>query len=181
MLRGGEAALVGLAAGHGDGVVVEDLVGDVDARREGGADRERAGVVVGAVAEVLEDVRALRERRLADPVGALAAHVGEALGGAVHPLHHVVAADAGIGAGALGQAGRGVVRAAGAEPRLADGDLLGVVGADGLVEAGAGGGEALGLDAVEGEEGAEGAGDLHRVERLLDGEDRCCPARPSSR
>ncbi len=56
-LLGGEAALVGLAAGHGDGVVEEDLVGDVDAAGEGGADRLHAGVVVGAVAEVLEDVR----------------------------------------------------------------------------------------------------------------------------
>ena len=72
-------------------------------------------MVVGAVAEVLEDVAALGERRLADPVGALAAHLGEALGVAVHPLHHVVAADAGVGARAFGHDGRGVVRAAGAE------------------------------------------------------------------
>ena len=39
------------------------------------ADRQRAGVVVGAVAEILEDVRALGERRLADPLRALAAHL----------------------------------------------------------------------------------------------------------
>ena len=58
-------------------------------------------MVVGAVAEILEDVVAGRERRLADPVGALRAHLGVALGAAVHPEHHVVAADAGIGARAL--------------------------------------------------------------------------------
>src|SRR5581483_6584508 len=38
-----EVAVVGLAAGHGDGVVVEDLVGDVDARGDRGADRHVAG------------------------------------------------------------------------------------------------------------------------------------------
>ncbi len=80
---------------------VENGVGDVDARRDGAADRHIAGVIVGAVADVLEDVRARRERRLADPVGALAAHLGEAEGGAVHPLDHVVAADARIGAAAF--------------------------------------------------------------------------------
>ena len=49
-----------LAAGHGDRVVVEDLVGDVDAGRDRLADRQQAGMVVGAVAEILEDVRARR-------------------------------------------------------------------------------------------------------------------------
>ena len=114
-----EVALVRLAAGHGDGVVVEDLVGDVDAGRGRGADGEIAGMVVGAVAEILEDVVARGERRLADPVRALAAHLGEALGAAVHPQHHVVAADAGIGAASFRHVRRGVVRAAGAEMRRA--------------------------------------------------------------
>ena len=126
---------------------------------ERGADRQDPGVVVGAVAEVLEDVPAVGEGRLADPVGALAAHVGEALGVAVHPLHHVVAADAGVGAGAFGEAGRGVVRAARAEPGLADGDLLGVVGADGVVEDGRGRRlERVGLDAVERRAACRGCG-----------------------
>ena len=39
------------------------------------AQRQDAGMVVGAVAEILEDVLALRERRLADPLRALAAHL----------------------------------------------------------------------------------------------------------
>ena len=76
---------------------------------------EQARMVVGAVADVLEDVGALGERRLADPVGALAAHLGVAHRAALHPLGHVVAADAGLGDAALGHPGRGVVRAAGAE------------------------------------------------------------------
>jgi hypothetical protein len=57
-------------------------------------DRERAGVEVGAVAEVLEDVLVVRERHLPDPGRALAAHLGEGVGVAVHPRDHVVAADA---------------------------------------------------------------------------------------
>ena len=56
-LRHGEAAVVALAAGHRDGVVEQDLVGDVDARGDRGADRQVAGMVVGAVAEILEHVR----------------------------------------------------------------------------------------------------------------------------
>ena len=52
------AAVERLAAGHGDGVVVEDLVGHVDAGRARGADRQAAGVDVGAVAEILEHVLA---------------------------------------------------------------------------------------------------------------------------
>ena len=81
-------------------------------------------MVVGAVAQVLEHVVALGERRLADPVGALAAHLGVAERLAVHPLRHVMAADAGIGAAAFRHAGRGVVRAA----RTEIGNALGDVG-----------------------------------------------------
>ena len=114
-----EAAVVALAAGHRDRVVEQDLVGDVDARGGRRADRQIAGVVVGAVAEVLEHVVALGERRLADPVRALAAHVGPAERIAVHPLRHEVAADARIGAHALRHDGGRVVRAAGAEIRRA--------------------------------------------------------------
>ena len=48
--------------------------------RDRGADRQNAGVEVGAVAEIGEDVRRLGERRLADPGHAFAAHLGEGLG-----------------------------------------------------------------------------------------------------
>ena len=80
-------------------------------------------MIVGAVAEVLENVVALGERRLADPVGALAAHLGEAERLALHPLRHVVAADAGIGAAAFRHARRCVVRTARAEIRDALSDV----------------------------------------------------------
>ena len=61
---------------------------------------------IGAIAEVLENMLTLGERRFADPVGAFAAHLGETFRLPVHPLRHVVAADAGIGAHALRNDGR---------------------------------------------------------------------------
>ena len=123
----GEAAVMGLPASHGDRVVVEDLVGHVHARPDGEANGQYARVVIGAVADVLEHMAARGEGRLAHPVGALAAHLGEALGGAVHPLDHVMAADARIGAHALGHLGGGIVRTARAEIGRALGGLLGLV------------------------------------------------------
>ena len=105
-----EIAVHMLAAGHGDGVVVEDLVGDVGLRGDRLADREAARVEVGAVAEIGEDVLLVGERRDADPGHALAAHMGEGLGVAVHPQRHEVAADAGQRAAAFRHLGRGVVR-----------------------------------------------------------------------
>ena len=104
-----------LAAGHRHRVVVENLVGHVDAGGDRSPDRQNAGVEIGAVADVLEDVRGLGEGRLPDPARALAAHVGEGRGLPVHPLRHVVAADAGERAAPLRHLGRAVVGAARAE------------------------------------------------------------------
>src|SRR5690606_23131467 len=113
-LRHRQRAVHRLAAGHRHRVVVEDLVGDVDAGRDRLANRQRAGVEVGAVAEVLEHVPRFGERCLPRPGHAFAAHVGEGLGAAVHPRDHVVAADAGHRARASGPPGRGALRPAGA-------------------------------------------------------------------
>ncbi len=114
-LRYRQVAVHGLAAGHGDGVVVEDLVGGVDAGGHRRADRQRAGMEVGAVAEVDENMALFGEGRLAHPGRAFAAHVGEGGRGAVHPQHHEVAADARQSARTLRHPGRTVVRTAGAE------------------------------------------------------------------
>ncbi len=54
--RDRERALDPLAAGHGDRVIVKDLVGDRPARRHGGADRQQARVLIGAVAKIGEDM-----------------------------------------------------------------------------------------------------------------------------
>jgi hypothetical protein len=88
---------VRLAAGHRDGVVEQDLVGDVGPDATAKRIASAPGMVVGAVAEILEDVAARRERRLPTQLRALAAHLREADGLAVHPQRHEVAADAGAG------------------------------------------------------------------------------------
>jgi D-serine dehydratase len=111
-LRHGKAAVVGLAAGHRHRVVKQDFVGDVRFGSDGGADRHIAGMVVGAIAKILKNVFALGERRFADPVRALAAHLRVTERRSVHPLCHEMAADAGIGAHAFRHHGRRIVRAA---------------------------------------------------------------------
>ena len=118
-LRHGQWPVHRLPAGHRDHIVVEDLVGDVDAGRDRLADRERARMEVGAVAEVLEHMRRRGERGLPRPGDAFAAHVGVGIGAAVHPRDHVVATDAAERAAAFGHHGRGVVRAARAVVRHA--------------------------------------------------------------
>ena len=117
-----QLALDGLAAGHGDVLVVEQLVGDVHAGGHRRAHGQRAGVVEGAVAEVLDEVAVLGERRHADPLRALAAHLRDA-GDLALALgveqDHRVAADPAAHERALGRLDRRVVRAAGAEERRA--------------------------------------------------------------
>jgi hypothetical protein len=51
-----------LAAGHGDRIVVQDLVGDVHTRRDALAHRQQAAVEVGAVAQVGKNVLVGGER-----------------------------------------------------------------------------------------------------------------------
>ena len=107
----GEGAVHRLAARHRDRVVVENLVGDVDLRGHRLANRQRAGMEVGAVAQILEDVFLVGERCLPAPGHAFAAHLGKGVGVAVHPGDHVVAADAGHGPRAFRHHGGAVVRA----------------------------------------------------------------------
>ncbi len=113
----GERAVDRLPAGHRDRVVVKDLEGDVGARRDRLPDRERAGMVESAVAQVLEYVPIAVELRARDPVDAFAAHLDQAFGVPVHPARHEMAADAGERARAFRHFGRRVVRAARAEIR----------------------------------------------------------------
>ena len=108
-----------LAAGHRDRVVVENLVGDVDAGGDRLPHRQRTGMEERAVAEVLEHVLGFGERRLPRPGDAFAAHVGEGVGVAIHPRHHVVAADAAERARAFRHHRGGVVRTAAAIVRHA--------------------------------------------------------------
>ena len=112
-----QPALMRLPAGHRNGVVIEDLVGYVRVRRESEADRQSARVIICAVSEILEEMRARGKWRLADPLRALPAHLREALGLPVHPERHVGTTDPGRGNGTLRHIGRRVVRAARAKMR----------------------------------------------------------------
>ena len=82
----GERPVVRLPAGHGHRIVVQHLEGDVDAGGHRGANGQGTGVEVGAVAHLLEDMLGGGEGRLAQPAGAFAAHLGEAVHIAVHKL-----------------------------------------------------------------------------------------------
>ena len=110
-----DVAVVRLAAGHGDGVVVENLVGDGGLGRDGMADRQIARMEIGAVAQILEGVRRVGEVAGTDPGGALGAHVGKGLGVALHADGQRMAADTGQCHRTVGDFRRSVVRAAGAE------------------------------------------------------------------
>ena len=108
-----------LAAGHGDGRVVEQLEGDVDAGGDARPDGQAAGVAEGAVAEVLEQVAVADERRQPDPVRPLGPHRRGrherlALVAGLE-VDHAVAADAAPRDRAHRHDGRAVVRAAAAE------------------------------------------------------------------
>ena len=119
-----QGAVDGLPPGHGHRVVVENLVGDVHAGRDGRADGENSRVKVGAVTQVLKHVRGVGKRRLPDPGHAFTAHLGKSQRRSIgHPGGHVMAADAAQRMAALGQARRGVMRA----PRAEVGHALGHV------------------------------------------------------
>ncbi len=124
-IRRGDAAvetlpLDRLTTGHRDRAVDQDLVGDVAAGRDIGADREQPGMKIRAVAEILEYVLTLHERRLPDPRRPLAAHVVHADGPAIgQPRRQSVTADTAHRNRTLRYVGRGIVRTPGAETRQA--------------------------------------------------------------
>jgi hypothetical protein len=118
-LRHAHFAFRRLAAGHGHGAVDQDLESHGRLGGDGGAHGEAAGVGVGAVAHVGEDVPVLDEVHHAEPGRALAAHLGEGFGFPVHEAGEVVAADAGEGLAAFRHLGGTIVGTAGAEVRRA--------------------------------------------------------------
>ena len=67
-----------LPAGHRHRIVEQDLVGDVVACGDRLPDRQIAGMEVGALAHILENMRRVGEARLPHPVDAFRAHLGKA-------------------------------------------------------------------------------------------------------
>ena len=101
-----------LATGHRNGIVEEDLVGNVRARRNRLANGERSRMIERAVAQILEDMLVTVEQRPRNPVDAFAAHLDQAVRFAAHPAGHEMAADSGQRLRALGYLRRRIVRAA---------------------------------------------------------------------
>ena len=109
-----------LAAGHGNGIVVENLECDVDARGHGRLHGQATGVKVRAVTEILEDVLRAAEGLGADPRGAFGTHLKQVFDAAAHIAHqaaHAVTADAASRDLALEQQRGAIVGAAGAVAR----------------------------------------------------------------
>ncbi len=114
----GQHALGVLGTRHRHDFVVQQLVGDVDARSNAGLDGELAGVEERSIADVLEQVGYLGERGLSDPLAAFPTHLGDPGDGAVlaaRNRHHDVTADSAACQRSLGYRGRTIVRASTAE------------------------------------------------------------------
>ena len=170
---GGEAAVVALAAGQGNRVVEQQLVGHVHARGDGRPDRQQARVVVGAIAHVLEQVRGVDKGTHADPRRALSAHVGVGDGAlGVDVERQRVTADARTRLGALGHLGRGVVRAACAVPRDARGRGF-VVAVDARCRQQSPDPVRVGIeDTARGQPPVDGLGHVQRAEFAVAGQQR---------
>ena len=66
-----------LPAGHRHNTVHQDLVGDVDASSDRTSNSQLAAVRVGAVADVLNEMRRIDKRSHAHPLGSFVTHTGE--------------------------------------------------------------------------------------------------------
>ena len=112
-----DRAIHRLPAGHRHRIVEQDFVCDVGLGRDGLPDRQRAGMIIRAVPQILEHVAMAGVARGGRPVHALAAHLDHPRGGAIHPIGHEVTANPRQRLGALRHAGGAVMRAAGTEIR----------------------------------------------------------------
>ena len=108
-----------LAACHGDCIVVQNFVSDIDASRHALAYRQDAAMEVGAVTNVGKNMLVVDKRLLSYPWRSFATHLGKPRRTAVHPQRHEVTTNTRHRARTFRYFGAGVVRAARAEPRLA--------------------------------------------------------------
>ena len=112
-----QTALMMLAACHRHRIIEQDFIGHMRFGCDRITNGQNTGMVIGAIAQILEDVVTGRKRRFPYPIGALAPHLGKALCGTVHPLRHVMAPDTRISPHALRHFGRGIMRTARAKMR----------------------------------------------------------------
>ena len=100
-----QPAIIVLPARHRHGVIEQNFVRYGRAGGDSRANGLNARVVISAIANVLKHMGAGGEMRLANPIGPLSAHLCEPQSLPIHPLHHVVTANAGISAAAFGNFG----------------------------------------------------------------------------
>ena len=101
-----------LATCHGNGIVEQQFIGDVNAGTDRRAYRQRTGVKIGTVPEVLENMRGFHEGLLTNPGSAFSTHLTERIGLPVHPGNHVVAANTALPPAPLRKLGGAVMGAA---------------------------------------------------------------------
>ena len=99
-----------LTAGHSDCIVIQNLVSDIDLGSHTGPDGEQSRVKIGPITNILKNMPGGTERRLSDPTRALSSHLGKGRGFTVHPLGHVMAADARKSARAIRHMRRSIMR-----------------------------------------------------------------------
>ena len=108
-----------LTACHSNRIVVQNLVGDVDACSNALANGQDTAVKISPIANVGKHMLLVAKVLLANPRGALAAHLCKANRAAIHPYTHEMAANAGHRTRTLGNLCTCIVRTAGTEPRHA--------------------------------------------------------------
>ena len=108
-----------MATGHGDSIIVENFVGNIDLGGDTSADSQQTGMKIRTVTHVLEDMTRFGEWEMPYPVRALAPHMGMGVGVSVHIGSHVVTTDPTLPSTAFRQLGRCVVWAARTEIRHA--------------------------------------------------------------
>ena len=106
-----------MAAGHGDSIIVENFVGDIDLGGDTSADSQQTGMKIRTVTHILEHMARFGEWEMPYPVRALAPHMGMGVGVSVHIGSHVVTTNPTLPSAAFRQLGRRVVRTARTEIR----------------------------------------------------------------
>ena len=98
-------AFRGLAAGHGDCAIHQNLESDIGFGGDSEAHRKTARMGVSAIAHISKNMFLAGEMFLPDPGGTFAPHLAEEIRIPVHEAREVMAANAGQGAAAFRHAG----------------------------------------------------------------------------
>ena len=106
-----------LAARHGNCIVIQNLVSDIDLSSHTGPDGKQSRMKIGPIPNVLENMAGRAERGFSDPTRSFPAHLSKGVSFTIHPLGHIVAADSGKCPGPLRHLRRSVVRTARTEVR----------------------------------------------------------------